>query len=353
MGRKLLWASLVLAPLVVLLRYVFHVGDTALFIAAAAALVPLAWLIGEATEHAGEHTGPGIGGFLNASFGNAPELIIALFAVNASLPDVVRGSLAGSVVSNILLVLGAALVFGGEHEGRRAERLDLVSLMVQLGLVAIAVLLFLVPSIPGWHGDPERHSLAALTIPVAIVLLLLYTATIVQNLRRHKQAHVADEEAIAGSWSLPRALVALSVATAATAVVSEILVHSLHSFAETAGLSEFFIAAVIVAIVGNAAEHGGAIVIAHRGKLRLATEIAVSSSAQVALFVTPAVALLSWVVTPALPLSFRPIELAAMGGSAVLVGFMLADGRGRRWEGFALVAIYAGVALAFLAAGDR
>jgi Ca2+:H+ antiporter len=164
---------------------------------------------------------------------------------------------------------------------------------------------------------------------------------------------VAVEEAIAGSWSLPRALVALSVATAATAVVSEILVHSLHSFAETAGLSEFFIAAVIVAIVGNAAEHGGAIVIAHRGKLRLATEIAVSSSAQVALFVTPAVALLSWVVTPALPLSFRPIELAAMGGSAVLVGFMLADGRGRRWEGFALVAIYAGVALAFLAAGDR
>ena len=105
-AASILWASLVLAPITLLLRYVFHVSDTTLFVAAAVALVPLAWLIGEATEHAGEHTGPGIGGFLNASFGNAPELIIALFAVNAALPNVVRGSLAGSVVSNILLVLG-------------------------------------------------------------------------------------------------------------------------------------------------------------------------------------------------------------------------------------------------------
>ena len=122
MGRKLLWASLVLAPITILLRYVVHADDNVLFVSAAAALVPLAWLIGEATEHAGEHTGPGIGGFLNASFGNAPELIIALFAVNASLPDVVRGSLAGSIVSNILLVLGVALIFGGNGGERRAAR---------------------------------------------------------------------------------------------------------------------------------------------------------------------------------------------------------------------------------------
>src|SRR5215210_152249 len=124
---------LVLAPVAFLLRYAFHAGDVALFAVSAAALVPLAWLIGEATEHAGEHTGPGIGGFLNASFGNAPELIIALFAVNASLPDVVRGSLAGSVVSNILLVLGIALIFGGDVPGGRP--LDRFSLLLQLGLV--------------------------------------------------------------------------------------------------------------------------------------------------------------------------------------------------------------------------
>jgi len=352
-GRKLLWASLVLAPITLLLRFVFDVGDTALFVASAASLVPLAWLIGEATEHAGEHTGPGIGGFLNASFGNAPELIIALFAVNASLPEVVRGSLAGSVVSNILLVLGAALIFGG-GDARHGKPLDRFSLLLQLGLVLIAVLLFLVPSVPGWTGDPERHTLAVVSIPVAIVLLVVYLGVTRWSLARHKRLHEeSGEEAASGGWSLPVSLVALGAATVVTALISETLVHSLDSFAHSAGISEFFIAAVIVAIVGNAAEHGGAIVIAHRGKLPLATEIAVSSSAQVALLVTPAVALLSWLVTPELPLTFRPIELAAMGGAAALVALLLADGRGRRWEGFFLVAVYVGVAAGFWVAGDR
>jgi Ca2+:H+ antiporter len=334
-----------------LLRFSFDVSDTVLFAASAASLVPLAWLIGEATEHAGEHTGPGIGGFLNASFGNAPELIIALFAVNATLPNVVRGSLAGSVVSNILLVLGAALIFGGESgDGKPIDRF---SILLQLGLVLGAVLLFLVPSVPSWTGDPERHSLAVLSIPVAVVLLLIYAVTTVRGLRRHKRLHEESGETAGAGWSLPVALGVLAAATVVTALISETLVHSLHSFAESAGLSEFFIATVIVAIVGNAAEHGGAVVIASRGKLPLATEIAVSSSAQVALFVTPAVALLSWLIKPALPLSFRPIELATMGGAALLVGVVLADGRGRRWEGFFLVAVYVCVALAFLAAGDR
>ena len=351
MGRKLLWASLVLAPITLLLRYAVHASDTTLFVASAAALVPLAWLIGEATEHAGDHTGPGIGGFLNASFGNAPELIIALFAVNESLPNVVRGSLAGSVVSNILLVLGVALIFGGEGHG--GKPLDRVSLLLQLGLVIVAVLLFLIPSVPGWSGDPERHSLAVATIPISAVLLLLYLAATGRSLRRAKRLHEESGDVATGGWSLPMSLAALAAATVLTALISETLVHSLHAFAEAAGLSEFFIAVVIVAIVGNAAEHGGAIVIASRGKLPLATEIAVSSSAQVALLVTPAVALLSWVVRPALPLTFRPIELAAMGGAAALVAVTLADGRGRRWEGYMLVAVYAGVALGFLAAGDR
>jgi Ca2+:H+ antiporter len=351
-GRKLLWASLVLAPVTFALRYVFHAGDTTLFVASAASLVPLAWLIGEATEHAGEHTGPGIGGFLNASFGNAPELIIALFAVNASLPEVVRGSLAGSVVSNILLVLGAALIFGG-GDTRHGKPLDRFSILLQLGLVMVAVLLFLFPSVPGWTGDPERHSLAVLTIPVSIALLLVYLGVTLWSLRRHKRLHEESGAEPSGGWSLPVSLVALGAATVVTAIISETLVHSLDSFAHTAGISEFFIAAVIVAIVGNAAEHGGAIVIAHRGKLPLATEIAVSSSAQVALLVTPVVALLSWLVTPALPLTFRPIELAAMGGAAALVAFTLADGRGRRWEGFFLVAVYIGVAAGFWVAGDR
>src|SRR3989440_5628240 len=342
----LLWASLVLAP-ATFAADLLHAGHVALFLLAAIALIPLAWLIGEATEHAAGHTGPGIGGFLNASFGNAPELIIALLAVAGGLPNVVRGSLAGSVVSNLLLVLGVTMLLGPD----RAE-LDRDSLLAQLGLVVVAVLAFLVPAIPGFHGNPERHSLAIVGVPVALVLPALYAAVTVANLRRHRRLHAASGE-VATGWSLPRALVALGIATAATAVISEILVHSLDSFAKAAGLSEFFVAAVIVAIVGNAAEHGGAIVIARRGNVRLATEIAVSSSAQVALLVTPAVALLSFLLTPPLPLAFRPIELATMGAGAGLVGLVVLAGRSRRWEGAMLVLVYIAVAVTFGLVGDR
>jgi Ca2+:H+ antiporter len=347
-ARTILWGSLVLAPALLVARYVFDAGDTVLFVLAAASLVPLAWLIGEATEHAGEHTGPGIGGFLNASFGNAPELIIVLFAVADGLPDVVRGSITGSIVSNILLVLGVAMIAGGDAK----ERLDLHSLFLQLGLVGVAVLAFFIPSIPSWHGNPERHSVVLLSIPVAIALLALYAVTTVRNLRRHKASH-GDTAAASSAWSLPRSLVALGAATVMTALVSETLVHSLEGFAHSAGLSQFFISAVIVAIVGNAAEHGGAIVIASRGKMRLATEIAVSSSAQVALFVTPAIVLLSFLVKPALPLAFRPIELASMGIAAAFVALVIRDARSKRWEGFLLVGTYGLFVVAVLLVGDR
>ena len=212
MARRLLWASLVLAPITWIVDAVAHPGKVVLFVLASLALIPLAWLIGEATEHAAEHTGPGVGGFLNASFGNAPELIIALFAVNASLPEVVRGSLAGSVVSNILLVLGVALIFGGQ--GGHGRPLDRFSLLLQLGLVLVATVLFLVPSVPGWSGNPERHSLAVLTIPVAIVLLVLYGAVTKFSLQRHKRLHEeSGDEADEGGWTLPVSLVALGAAT--------------------------------------------------------------------------------------------------------------------------------------------
>jgi Ca2+:H+ antiporter len=343
-ARRLLWASLALAPLAMLVDAVAHPGKVVLFVLAAVALIPLAWLIGEATEHAGEHTGPRIGGLLNASFGNAPEVIIALIAVADNLPNVVRGSMAGSVVSNILLVLGAALLLGPDD-----SRLDRRSLTAQLALVFVAVLLLLIPSIPGWTGDPERHSLALLSIGPAAALLLLYLAVTIIGLRRRP----AHEPTGAPAWSLPLALTALGIATAATAIISEILVHSLQAFAEAANLSEFFIAVVIVAIVGNAAEHGGAVVIARRKKMELATEIAVSSSAQVGLLVIPVVALVSFAFEHPLALAFRPVELLAMGGAALFVGFVIRDGRARRWEGAMLIGVYAALVVVFLAAGDR
>jgi Ca2+:H+ antiporter len=343
--RRLLFASLALAPLVILLHYATDLGETAEFALAAIALIPLAWLIGEATEHAAEHTGPGIGGFLNATFGNAPELIIALIAVNEGLTEVVRGSLTGSVVGNLLLVLGFSLLFGGEGS------LDRRSSFLSMGLIAVAIVGFCFVAIPGWSGDPERSSLADVSAVISIVLLLVYVAATWYSLRRHAALHEPEEGGAQG-WSMRLSLLVLGVATVVTALVAEILVGSLEVFSHKVGLSEFFVSAVIVAIVGNAAEHGGAVVVAHRGKIRLAAEIALSSAAQVAVFLIPAVVLLSWLIEP-LALSFRQVEIAVLSASLVFTAVVLWSGRSSRARGAALVAAYGAAAVAFYVAGDR
>jgi Ca2+:H+ antiporter len=345
-ARRILLASLALSPVTILLHYVAHVGGTLEFVLAAASLIPLAWLIGEATEHAAHHTGAGIGGFLNATFGNAPELIIALFAVAEGLQEVVRGSLTGSVVGNLLLVLGFSLLFGGRGE------LDRASSFTSIALVAFAALLLFIPAVPSWDGDPERESLAQLSIVPAVVLLLVYVAVTWYTLRRHRLMHIAAEPEEMRAWSLRLSLFTLAVATAVTALIAEILVGSIDTFSEDVGLSDFFVAAVIVAIVGNAAEHGGAVVVAYRGKIKLAAEIALASSAQVAVFLVPAVALLSWLIDP-LALSFRVVELAVLAGSTVVTAALLADGHSSRLKGVLLIATYVAAAAAFFIAGDR
>jgi Ca2+:H+ antiporter len=345
MVRKTLFSLLALGPLVVVLHYAANLGSTTEFVLAAAALIPLAWLIGEATEHAAEHTGPGIGGFLNATFGNAPELIIALLAVHEGLTEVVRGSLTGSVIGNLLLVLGFSLVAGGRGE------LDRYSSFVSFGLIGIAVVLFLIPSIPGWDSDPDTHELALLSVPVSIVLLVCYLAATWVSLRRHHVMHVSTDEEIK-AWSFRLSLAVLGAATVVTALVAEVLVGSLEDFADQLGLTEFFVAAVIVAIVGNAAEHGGAVIVAYRGKIKLAAEIALASAAQVTVFLIPAVALLSWLIDP-LSLSFRPVEIAALAGSLVFTALVLWGGQSSRLRGALLLAAYVVVVIAFFAAGDR
>jgi Ca2+:H+ antiporter len=344
--RRILWALLALAPVTILIKYLTHADQVLLFLLSCAALIPLAWLIGEATEHAAEHTGPGIGGFLNASFGNAPELIIALFAVHNGLPQVVRGSLAGSVISNLLLVFGVAQIVGPN-----GIRIDRRSLLTQLGLCGAAVVIALPVIVLGYTGGTERHTAVVASIPVAVVLLALYLTVTFRNLRRHSRAE--RDAPAAGAWTLGRSLVALAMATGVTAVVSEILVHSLDAFAKAVGASDFFVAAVIVAIVGNAAEHGGAIVIARAGKMELASEIAISSSAQVALLVTPAVMLLSLAFSHQLPLTFRWEEVVAIAGAVALTVAMVWDGRSNRREGVMLLIAYGGVVAGFLVAGNR
>jgi Ca2+:H+ antiporter len=267
-------------------------------------------------------------------------LIIALFAVANNLPGVVRGSLTGSVVSNILLVLGAAMIAGGDG------KVDTRSLRWQLFAVMGAVVLLTIPSALSWNGGShERHSLFLVSLPISIALLAAYVVITVRNLRIHRATeHGAPAE---GSWTLRNSLIVLAAACVATALVSEVLVHSLEHFGKVAGLNEFFIAVVIVAIVGNAAEHGGAVVIAKRGNTTLATEIAITSSMQVALFVTPAVCLLSWIVGNGLPLSFRAIEIVTMAAAAVFSAWVIWDGRSRRWEGFMLAGVYGVMVIAY------
>ncbi len=346
MVRWILWASLALAPVTIVIDRVGDVGKVTLFILSAASLIPLAWLIGESTEHAAEHTGPGIGGFLNASFGNAPELIIALFAVSDGLSEVVRGSLSGSIVSNLLLVFGLTQLLGTEAP------LDRKSLAGQLGLVIAAVVLFLPVVVMGYSGgSPERHTAVVVSVPISIVLLVIYLASTTRNLHRHRM--LKRELPAEGAWSLPWSLTTLAVATVATAFVSEILVHSLDAFARAIGVSEFFIATVIVAIVGNSAEHGGAIVIARAGKMRLATEIAVSSAAQVGLLVVPVVMLVSLAFAHPLPLTFRWVEIAAIAGGAALAAVTIADGKATRREGMLLLTGYVVCVVAFYISGNR
>ena len=342
----MLWASLALGPTVIFLHYASDIGDVGEFVLAAIALIPLAWLIGEATEHASHHTGPGVGGFINATFGNAPELIIALIAVHDGLTEVVRGSLTGSVVGNLLLVLGFSLAIGGRGD------VDRRSSFTSLGLVGLATAAFFIPSIPGWSGDPNRHALAVISLPVAIALLAVYVGVTWRALRRHHEQHVAEDPAEMAGWSFRHSLGVLGAATLVTAFVAEVLVGSLETFADAAGLSDFFVAAVIVAIVGNAAEHGGAIVIARHGNIKLAAEIALASSAQVAVFLIPAVTIIAWAIEP-LSLAFRPVELGVLAGATMLTAILLRDGRSSRAKGVILIVGYVLAALAFLMAGDR
>ena len=354
MTRRILWGATVLVPIDVALA-LLGVHGTVLFIVSALALVPLAFAIGEATDNVGEHTGPVVAGLLNASFGNAPELLISMFAVHEGLFTVVRASLTGSVVSNLLLVLGTALVFG------RTARISRRSAFANLGQVAIAAALFAVAVLlprmldPGrpqaGHGSGDQAGLTTYAIVIAVVLLVVYVVLTGLNIRRAVRINREQNQGAAdGAWSMTRGLVTLGLATVATAVVSELLTGTIQTFADHTGLGEFFTAAIIVAIVGNAAEHGGAVVVAARGNVALATEIGLSSAAQVATFVIPAVVLLSLFLQP-LPMAFRPVEFVGYGLAVLLPAVLLGRGQASRSRGLMLLIAYAVIVVVFFVAG--
>jgi Ca2+:H+ antiporter len=345
LGQKTLFTLLLIGPVVVVLDRLDAAGELTLFVLAGAALIPLSWLIGEATDNLARHTGPGVGGFLNATFGNAPELIIAIVAISDGLTEIVRASLVGSIAGNLLLVLGFTLLFG------RDGAIDRPSAYISLGLVGFATVLVLVAAAPGFHGDPDRRSLAVLSVPIAALLLIV---RVIENhfaLRRQRALYSTAEREPEG-WPFTSAIVVLGLASVVTALVTETLVGTLRSFADRAHLSEFFVAVVIVAILGNATEHGSAVLLARRGRVKLAVEIPLASSAQIAGLLIPLVALVSWSFEP-LALSFRPIELVAMAVAAALPALILWPGRTTRFGGAILLAAYTVLAAAFYVSGDR
>ena len=338
--QRVLWGSFALAPVAIALD-LLHVDPVILFPAGAIALVPLAWLVGEATEQTARHTGPALGALLNATFGNATELFIAFFAIADSEFEVVRGSLSGSVVSNLLLVLGLTLAVGG------TARLSRQSAFLSLALAGGAAALFLVPALGHWTGVPRDDADATRVFPVCAVLVVVYVAAMTRQVRAEAAREQEGREA---EWSLPVALALLGVGAAATGVLAELVTSSIGDFAASVHLSVFFVSAVFVALTGNAAEHGSAIVVAARGELELGAEIGLRSAAQVAAFLIPAVAMLSWILEP-LPLAFRPVELAALAAAPAAVALALADGRSSRLRGGALAGGYVLVVVAFLLFG--
>jgi Ca2+:H+ antiporter len=350
-------------PIAVVLELA-HAAPLLVFSAAALGVIPTAAVMGEATEHIAAKTGPGIGGFMNVTFGNAPELIIAFFALKEGLQEVVKASIVGSIIGNILLVLGAAMLVGGWN--REKQTFNKTAAGAQSGMLLLALCALILPAIFQLvHGGglpsvgDERvdfgSDLEHLSFAVALVLMASYAAGLLFSLKTHRKVFnpfEGDEEDHAGGWTIRKSLVLLGISAVLVGVMSEVLVGSISEASEEVGLSEFFVGVFIVAIVGNAAEHGGAVVVAYRGKIKLAAEIALASSAQVAVFLVPAVALLAWAINP-LALSFRQVELAVLGGSVVLATALLYTGHSSRARGVILIAAYVAAAVAFFIAGER
>jgi Ca2+:H+ antiporter len=325
------------------------------FFSAGLAIIPLAGWLGKATEQLAERAGAAVGGLLNATFGNAAELIIGIMALRQGLRGVVKASLTGSILGNILLVLGASALAGGlRYENQRFNRAGARSQATMLILAAIALIM---PAAFHHLVGPKGWLLEGrLSIGISIVLLLTYAASLLFSLRTHKQlfdgtAEASEEEPrphAGPSWSLGRALGVLAGATALVAWMSEVLVGAVTETAKDLGMTELFIGVVVVAIVGNAAEHSTAVLMARANRMELALGIAVGSSVQVALLVAPVLVLLSHVMGPApLDLAFSPAEVLSVGLAVILASQIAGDGETNWLEGVQLLAVYVILAIVF------
>ena len=337
---------------------VAHAGATLIFFTSALGVIPTAALMGRATEELAARSGPGIGGLLNVTFGNAPELIIALFALGAGLHEVVKASLIGSILGNILLVLGAAMFVGGLRHER--QRFDRTAATVQSGMLLLAAAALAMPAIfelvdgqglpkPGAEIVNYESKAETLSLLVAVVLIATYVAGLIFSLKTHRDLFNPDqEEHEREPWTVRRSVIALAIAGAFVGLMSEILVGSISEAAHAIGLSEFFIGAIVVAIVGNAAEHWVAVLVAAKDKMDLAVNIAIGSSAQIALFVAPVLVVMSFVLGPH-PMAFvlNGFELGGVFLAVLIANHVTNEGESTWFEGVQLLAVYVVLGIAF------
>jgi Ca2+:H+ antiporter len=340
---------------------VANAGATTIFFASALGVIPTAALMGRATEELAARSGPGIGGLLNVTFGNAPELIIALFALSEGLHEVVKASLVGSILGNILLVLGASMFFGGL--GRDRQRFDRTAATAQSSMLLLAAAAMVMPAIfelvegrglpaPGAERVAYGSTIETLSYAVAGVLILTYVAGLVFSLRTHRDLFNPPEEPkTTEPWTVRRSVLTLAVAGVAVGGMSEILVGSISEAAKSVGLSEFFIGAIVVAIVGNAAEHWVAVLVARKNQMDLAVNIAIGSSAQIALFVVPVLVLVSAVLGPfPMPFVLNGFEVGGILLAVLIANHVTAEGESTWFEGVQLLAVYAVLVIVFAVA---
>ena len=338
---------LVFIPVAVVLHYT-HADELWTFIASGVAIIPLAGWMGKATEGLAERLGAGIGGLLNATFGNAAEMIIAFQGLRAGLSEVVKASLTGSILGNILLVFGASALFGGLRYTH--QKYNRTAATMSATLMALSAIGLLVPALFHWvtlgtAGTAEKN----ISLEISIVLFVTYILSLIFALRTHKDLYQGSHEKAAEGESMsPRtAAIVLVVATGLIAWMSELLVHAVEPASKKLGLTEIFVGVIAVAIIGNAAEHSTAILMAMKNQMDLAYHIAVGSSMQIALFVAPVLVFLSYTIGKPMDLLFTTFEVITVGLAVAIVSLVAADGESNWMEGVLLVAVYVIFAIAF------
>ncbi|MBW7885053.1 MAG: calcium/proton exchanger [Caldilineaceae bacterium] len=325
-----------------------HWGDIVIFAASALAIVPIAGVLGEATEVLASRTSPHVGGLLNASLGNAAELIITLVAINAGAIELVRASIIGSILGNLALVLGLSLLVGGIKNG--VQRFDRGRVGVDATMTILAAIAISVPSFFNRAIEPDFPRVEGLSLATAAVVLLLYALSIIYALRLPSSNHHAAGEAAAHAgplWSVRRAIAIMVAAVVGLAIMSEFLVGTLDTVTATLGLTEFFVGIIIVPMIGNVAEHLVAVQVAHKNQMDLSLTIALGSSLQIALFVAPVLVFVSLFMGNPMALEFNEFEVIAMISASVVAAFVALDGRSNWLEGAMLLVVYGMLALGF------